>query len=99
MATVLHIPRTADISTVPNFGYSEIPDYEIAIFRLSLLLINKVLPPAVIGVGLVGNILAFLVLRQPQYAKQTTCFYMRTLAIFDTTCLTGPSHDSDDRQL
>jgi hypothetical protein len=60
---------------------------EERIFSATLFTINIILPPIVIILGLVGNFLAFVVLRQPQYAKQTTCFYMRVLAIFDSSAL------------
>jgi growth hormone secretagogue receptor len=59
------------------------------IFSVILFVIDQVIPPVIIAFGLVGNVLAFLVLHQPQYAKQTTCFYMRVLAIFDSMCLLG----------
>jgi hypothetical protein len=60
---------------------------EERIFSVILIAVNKVLPPFVVLFGLVGTLLAFLVLRQPQYAKQTTCFYMRVIAVFDSLSL------------
>ncbi|XP_064644527.1 proteinase-activated receptor 1-like [Lineus longissimus] len=60
---------------------------EARISSIVLFTLNKILPPAVIVGGLVGNLLIYLVLKQPQYSKQTTCFFMRMLAICDTTSL------------
>jgi hypothetical protein len=98
MTTKMAAIRTPDISMVTGFSDSEISKYDLEIFQLLLLAINKVLPPAIIVVGLVGNVLAFVVLRQPQYAKQTTCFFMRTLAIFDTS-VPQSRGSQDDREL
>jgi hypothetical protein len=60
---------------------------EERIFSAILFAVKKVLPPILIPFGLVGNFLAFLVLRQAQYAKVTSCFYMRVLAVFDSITL------------
>jgi hypothetical protein len=57
------------------------------IYSTILFILNKVLPPAVIVGGLFGNFMIFLVLKQPHYSKQTTCFFMRMLAICDTCSL------------
>jgi hypothetical protein len=57
------------------------------IFSGIIFAVTIVLPPVLIVLGLFGNILSYLVLRQPQHAKQTTCYYMRMLAIFDSLIL------------
>ena len=57
------------------------------LFTAILFVIHNILDPMTICLGLVGNTLAFLVLMQPQYRNQTTCFYMRILAIFDTSII------------
>jgi hypothetical protein len=81
------------MTDVPETSYSrhwydqELSPQEEKIFTSYLIAINKVLPPLVIIVGLIGNLFAFLVLRQPQYAKQTTCFYMKALSVFDSSSL------------
>ncbi|XP_064648158.1 galanin receptor 2b-like [Lineus longissimus] len=62
-------------------------EQDTRISSIILFILNKVFPPAVIVGGLIGNLLIYLVLKQPQYAKQTTCFFMRTLAICDSCSL------------
>ncbi|XP_064624609.1 G-protein coupled receptor 183-A-like [Lineus longissimus] len=54
-------------------------------FQATILFIHIILPPIIIVVGIIGNVLSFLILRKPKYADQSTCFYMRILAISDTT--------------
>jgi hypothetical protein len=75
------------LSTTTLSDYYFLSPEEENIFSAILFTINMIFPPIVIILGLIGNILAFVVLRQPQYAKQTTCFYMRVLAIFDSSSL------------
>ncbi|XP_064641203.1 galanin receptor type 2-like [Lineus longissimus] len=65
----------------------EVSDFASKLFGAILLTVNLILPPGIIAFGLLGNLLAFFVLRQPQYAQQTTCFYMRMLSLFDNSCL------------
>jgi hypothetical protein len=77
----LELPSTTGSD---NSGLS--PEVE-RIFSATLFTIIIILPPTVIILGLVGNILVFVVFRQPQYAKKTTCLYMRVLAIFDSASL------------
>ncbi|XP_064632623.1 somatostatin receptor type 5-like [Lineus longissimus] len=72
------------ISTHRDGGIS--PEEE-RIFSGLLLTINKILTPAVIVLGLFGNILSIIILGQPRHAKLTTCFYMRVLSAFDSTIL------------
>jgi hypothetical protein len=40
-------------------------------------------------IGLVGNLLSYLLMNQSKYSKSTTCFYMRCLAIFDSAYIIG----------
>jgi hypothetical protein len=47
------------------------------------------IPPILIVLGLVGNILSFLLMSQKKYKKSTTCFYMRCMAIFDSIYIFG----------
>jgi hypothetical protein len=64
-----------------------ISPYDDYVFTTILFVIHYILDPCVLCLGLVGNILAFLVLLQPQYRNQTTCLYMRILAVFDTSII------------
>ncbi|XP_064637017.1 FMRFamide peptide receptor frpr-18-like [Lineus longissimus] len=48
---------------------------------------NMIVPPIIISIGIIGNILSFLVLRKKKYAKQSTCVYMRALTFFDSFTL------------
>jgi hypothetical protein len=61
--------------------------YDEYVFTIILRVIHRYLDPIVLGLGLLGNILAFLVLLQPQYRNQTTCLYMRILAVYDTSII------------
>jgi hypothetical protein len=60
---------------------------ERAVIAGVFLAVQRILPPIIIICGVVGNIFSFLVLRQPRYAKQLTCFYMRCLSVFDSYLL------------
>jgi growth hormone secretagogue receptor len=78
---------TTNISTTKGDINQVISEEEMRIFSAILFIVDIALPPAVIAFGLIGNILANLVLRQPQNAKQTTCYYMRGLSMFDCLIL------------
>jgi hypothetical protein len=76
------------ISTVPvTTPKPTLTPYEEYLFTTVLWTVHYVLDPIVLALGLLGNILAFLVLLQPQYRNQTTCLYMRILAVFDTSII------------
>jgi hypothetical protein len=47
------------------------------------------LPPIIIGLGLLGNTLAYVVLCHPRYKQSSNCCYMRALAVFDNITLLG----------
>ncbi|XP_064648816.1 adipokinetic hormone/corazonin-related peptide receptor variant I-like [Lineus longissimus] len=44
-------------------------------------------PPVIIVLGVVGNILAYMVMRQPQYDRSSSSYFMKVLAILDTIIL------------
>jgi hypothetical protein len=73
--------------TTTIIGAQTISPYYDYLFTGLLFIIHNILDPCVLCLGLVGNILAFLVLLQPQYRNQTTCLYMRILAVFDTSII------------
>ena len=52
--------------------------------QILLLFINTYLPPFVLVFGLLGNIFAFVIFRQPHYSRQTTCLYMQSVAVSDS---------------
>jgi hypothetical protein len=73
--------------TLPPIAHPVAFTKEERIFDTILFVVKIVLPPLLILFGLFGNLLSFLVLSQPQHAKQTTCFYMRVLSVFDSLIL------------
>ncbi|XP_064642638.1 somatostatin receptor type 4-like [Lineus longissimus] len=81
---------SSDTTKTHSYLNGTILDTESDVISNAILLaVTKFLPLFVIPVGSVGNLLAFLVLGNGQYAKQTACFYMRMVAVFDTSCLLG----------
>ncbi|XP_064626851.1 G-protein coupled receptor 183-A-like [Lineus longissimus] len=71
-------------SPVIQKSISYIPVLNIVNFTLV-----TILPPILVVVGMLGNILSFLLMNQSKYSKSTTCFYMRCLAISDSAYIFG----------
>jgi hypothetical protein len=46
-------------------------------------------PPLLIIIGVVGNLLSFILMNQKKYEKSTTCFYMRCVAVSDSLYIYG----------
>jgi hypothetical protein len=61
----------------------------IAVLTVVNYSLVTVLPPILATIGLVGNLLSYLLMNQSKYSKSTTCFYMRCLAIFDSAYVIG----------
>ena len=86
--------RTTELPVVGDSNQSlinnitdDLPLWEENLFIGTIFLFDKCLPPVLIAIGLVGNLLAFLVPRRPKYYKQSTCVYMRALTFFDSFTL------------
>jgi hypothetical protein len=45
------------------------------------------LPVCLVGFGMIGNVLSFLIFRQQHYVKHITSLFMRLLSVFDTCVL------------
>ena len=59
-------------------------DDGLNIVRFATYFVSDVYPPILVAFGITGNLMSFLLLRQPQYRHLLTCFYMRALCVFDT---------------
>jgi hypothetical protein len=70
-----------------NVTKNEISPENQKVFDDVIYVTNKIVPPIIITIGIIGNILSFLVLRKRKYAKQSTCVYMRALTFFDSFTL------------
>jgi hypothetical protein len=62
------------------------PEYK-KLFDDIIFVTDKIIPPFIITIGLVGNILSFVVLRKTKYTKQSTCVYLRALTLIDSILL------------
>jgi hypothetical protein len=59
-------------------------DLFVKFLRGSSFLLTYVLPPLFAIVGLVGNYLSYILMKNPKYKSSTTCFYMRCVSFGDT---------------
>jgi hypothetical protein len=62
------------------------PEYQ-KVFDDVIFVTTKIVPPIIITIGIIGNILSFLVLRKRKYAEQSTFVYLRALTFFDSFTL------------
>ncbi|XP_064652514.1 G-protein coupled receptor 183-A-like [Lineus longissimus] len=56
---------------------------------MAIFIMTVPTPPVLCIVGLLGNFLSFILMRQQKYEKSTACFYMRCLAVFDCFYIYG----------
>jgi hypothetical protein len=70
-----------------NVTKNEISPEQQKVFDDVIFVTNMIVPPIIITIGIIGNILSFLVLRKRKYAKQSTYVYFRALTFFDSFTL------------
>jgi hypothetical protein len=62
-------------------------DYRIAVMKDILYVVDIYLPPIIISIGLIGNLLSWVLMSQHHYSQSTNCLYMRFLAVSDSLYL------------
>ena len=90
LTTMSETPTLISDSYNNNTTHSATVDFtpwEKQVLRTVITFFNEYLPPVLITIGIIGNVLAFVVLKNPKFRKQSTCVYMRALACFDSYTL------------
>jgi hypothetical protein len=73
--------------TSQNDTESLLKDPDVILMEKLTRGVQLYVPPVIIVVGVIGNILTYLVMRQPQYDRSSTSYSMKVLAILDTIIL------------
>jgi hypothetical protein len=56
---------------------------------IAVFILTGPLPPVLAVTGMVGNVLSYILMNQKKYSSNTTCFYMRCTAVFDSLYIFG----------